>query len=423
MTQFQLPRGTQDVLPADWRLRFRIQDTARRRFEAAGFGRISTPTFEHTELFHRGVGEATDIVGKETYTFEDRGGRSLTLRPEGTAGVSRAFVTHGMHREPLPVKLWYSASMFRYEKPQAGRLREHEQMGCEVLGSDAPLVDAEVIALQAGIYRDLGLPDLRLQLNSVGSGEARAAYREALVAFLEPHAAELDADSRERLHTNPLRILDSKDPGTQAIVADAPRLTEFLTAEDRDHLERLCALLDGIGIDYELDPLLVRGLDYYTRTVWEFTSSALGAQSTVGAGGRYDGLVAALGGPETPAVGFGTGIERIVLCLEAMGAGDDGHAIDAYIGIRPDAQAAAWTLAFQMATWLRDAGRSVELDLGARSPKGQAKQAARVGASIRVLVDDDGAHLFQRGSFDATPLGSDPSTAHAQLLARVGWPA
>ncbi|MCW2923751.1 MAG: hisS, partial [Thermoleophilia bacterium] len=321
---FAPPRGTQDVLPAAWALRARILDAARARFERAGFGRISTPTFEHTELFHRGVGETTDIVGKETYTFEDRGGRSLTLRPEGTAGVSRAFVTHGLHREPMPVKLWYSASMFRYEKPQAGRLREHEQLGCESMGGELPSVDAEVISVQAGIYRDLGLPDLVLHLNSVGSGEARAAYREALVAYLAPFREDLDRDSQERLDANPLRILDSKDPRTREIIADAPTLPDFLTPEDRAHFDGIRRLLDAAGVEHVVDPLLVRGLDYYTRTVWEFTSSALGAQSTVGAGGRYDGLVERLGGPATPAVGFGTGIERIVLCLEAMGVEETG---------------------------------------------------------------------------------------------------
>jgi histidyl-tRNA synthetase len=413
------PRGTQDVLPADWRLRFRVHDTARRRFESAGFGRISTPTFEHTELFHRGVGESTDIVGKETYTFEDRGGRSLTLRPEGTAGVSRAFVAAGLHREPQPVKLWYSMSMFRYEKPQAGRLREHEQLGCEALGSELPAVDAEVIAVQAGIYRDLQLPDLVLQLNSVGSAAARAAYRDALVAYLTPHAAELDPDSRERLATNPLRILDSKDERTRQIVQDAPKLPQYLTDEDRAHFDRVCSLVDAAGIDYVVDPLLVRGLDYYTRTVWEFTSSALGAQSTVGAGGRYDGLVQQLGGPDTPAVGFGTGVERIVLCLEALGETSDARPTDAFVGVHPDAGDAAWTKAFRVATQLRERGRCVELHLAGRSPKNQAKQSARLGAVVRVLVDDLGARMFLRGDFDGVDLPSDVDAAIGQVDAQL----
>lgn len=414
-----LPRGTQDVLPADWRLRARVLDTARARFEGAGFGRISTPTFEHTELFHRGVGEATDIVGKETYTFEDRGGRSLTLRPEGTAGVSRAFVEGGLHREPLPVKLWYSMSMFRYEKPQKGRLREHEQLGCEVLGSELAAVDAEVIAVQAGIYRDLGLPDLTLQVNSVGSGDARAAYREALVAYLRPFEAELDRDSRERLATNPLRILDSKDERTREIVADAPRLPQFLTDDDRRHLDQVLALVDAAGIDHVLDPLLVRGLDYYTRTVWEFTSSALGAQSTVGAGGRYDGLVQQLGGPETPAVGFGSGIERIVLCLDALGQKTSARPTDAFVGVRPDAGDAAWSRAFRIATQLRERARHVELDLGGRSPKGQVKQASRLGATVRVLVDDLGARMFLPGDHDGVDLPADIDASIGQVDAQL----
>ncbi|MCW2928416.1 MAG: hisS [Thermoleophilia bacterium] len=417
--QISLPRGTQDVLPASWRLRNRVLDTARRRFEAAGFGRISTPTFELTELFHRGVGEQTDIVGKETYTFEDRGGRSLTLRPEGTAGVSRAFVANGLHREPLPVKLWYSASMFRYEKPQAGRLREHEQLGCEVLGSEHAAVDAEVIAVQAGIYGDLGLPDLTLHLNSVGSTEARAAYRDALVAYLTPLADELDRDSQERLATNPLRILDSKDPRTRELIQDAPKLPAFLTDEDRTHFELICTLLDVAGITYVVDPLLVRGLDYYTRTVWEFTSSALGAQSTVGAGGRYDGLVQQLGGPATPAVGFGTGIERIVLCLEALGQSSASRPVDAYVGVRPDATKAAWTRAFRIATQLRERGRAVELDLGGRSVKGQAKQASKLDATLRVLVDDLGATLFLPGDYEGADLPPDVEASIGQVDAQL----
>lgn len=413
-----VPRGTQDVLPAEWRLRFRVLDTARRRFEAAGFGRISTPTFEHTELYHRGVGETTDIVGKETYTFEDRGGRSLTLRPEGTAGVSRAFVDH-FQREAPPVKLWYSAPMFRYEKPQAGRLREHEQLGCEVLGSELAVVDAEVIAVQAGIYRDLELPGLVLQLNSVGSSEARAAYRTALVNYLTPLAAELDEDSRERLVTNPLRILDSKDSRTRELLQDAPKLPQFLTDDDRTHFERVCALVAAAGIEYVVDPLLVRGLDYYTRTVWEFTSTALGAQATVGAGGRYDGLVQQLGGPHTPAVGFGTGIERIVLCLDALGQKTQARPTDAYVGVQPDAGDAAWTRAFRIATQLRERGRYVELDLGSRSAKGQAKQASKLDVVLRVLVDDLGTRMFLRGDFDGTDLPAGVEAAIGQVDAQI----
>lgn len=418
MTKFPQPRGTQDVLPASWRRRARVLDVARARFEAAGFGRISTPTFEHTELFHRGVGEATDIVGKETYTFEDRGGRSLTLRPEGTAGVARAFVNHGMHREPLPVKLWYAASMFRYEKPQAGRLREHEQIGCELFGSALPAADVEVIATQAAIYRELGLPNLQLHLNSVGSGEARAAYRAALVDYLEPYRPELDADSVERLTTNPMRILDSKVPRTIEIVADAPRLPEYLTAADRAQLDTICMLLDGIDVPFVLDPTLVRGLDYYTSTVWEFSSNALGAQSAVGGGGRYDALVEQFGGAPTPAVGFGSGVERIVLCLEAMEAAGDSAAMDVYIGVDDPQSAAGWSRALQLATHLRDAGRRVELDLAGRSAKGQHKHAARLGARCRVLASTQSMQLVERGSFDPTELPADPAAAAHALAAR-----
>lgn len=413
------PRGTQDILPVNWRLRSRVLDGARRHFERAGFGRITTPTFEHTELFHRGVGEATDIVGKETYTFTDRGNRSLTLRPEGTAGVSRAFVSAGMHREPLPVKLWYAMPMFRYEKPQAGRLREHEQLGCEVLGSDLALVDAEVLSIQAGIYKELGLPDLKLHINSIGSTQARLRYRSGLVEYLTPFAQELDPDSRERLLTNPLRILDSKDSRTQQIVQSAPRLVEFLTSDDRSHFDEVCGLLNAIDIDFAVNPFLVRGLDYYTRTVWEFSSSALGAQSTIGAGGRYDGLVKQLGGVETPAVGFGTGVERIVLCLEAMQAQAPSSLTDVFIGISPDATPEAGQHAFALANALRERGQIVELDLGGRSVKGQIKLASRMQASIRVLVDNQGMRMFARRDFDGVELSHDVGRSLEMISANL----
>ncbi|MCW2961537.1 MAG: histidyl-tRNA synthetase [Thermoleophilia bacterium] len=419
MTQFQVPKGTQDVLPADWRLRFRIFDAARRRFDAAGYGRISTPTFEHTELFHRGVGEATDIVSKETYTFDDRGGRSLTLRPEGTAGVARAFANHGLHREPLPVKLWYSASMFRYEKPQSGRLREHEQLGCELFGSSLPAADAEAMSIQAGIYRDLGLPDVVLHVNSIGSGESRERFRAALVDYLTPFASELDADSQTRLQVNPLRILDSKDPRTREIVAGAPLLPDYLTAEDTEHFDAVCRLLDAAEVAYVRDPLLVRGFDYYTSTVWEFTSSALGAQSAVGAGGRYDALVEAFGGPSTPAVGFGTGVERIVLCLAAMEETENARRFDAYVGVAPDAASGAWTKAFRIASALRERGRAVEIDLAGRSAKGQAKQASKLSVSTRIFIDDLGGRMFLKGDFEGVDLPPDVETAIAHVDAQL----
>ena len=419
MTQYSPPRGTQDVLPADWRLRHRVLDAARQRFEAAGYGRISTPTFEHSELFHRGVGEATDIVAKETYDFEDRGGRRLTLRPEGTAGVARSYVTHGLHREPLPVKLWYSASMFRYEKPQAGRVREHEQLGCEAFGSEHPAVDAELICLLDGLYRDLGVPGVSLRLNTIGSGEARRSYREALVAYLEPRAAELDADSRERLSTNPLRILDSKDPGTREVLGGAPELHGYLEPADREHFAMVRAMLDAAGVDYAVDQQLVRGLDYYTRTVFEFQCDRLGAQSTIGGGGRYDGLVEALGGPATPAVGFGSGIERIVLALGSEEGHEADRQVDAYVGVQPDAGGSAWTRAFRLTVALRERGRSVELDLAGRSPKGQAKQSARLGAPLRVLVDDLGARMFLRGDFDGVDLPADVDATIGQVDAQL----
>jgi histidyl-tRNA synthetase len=418
-TKFSLPRGTQDVLPSAWSVRTHILDIARARFESAGFGRISTPTFEHSELFHRGVGESSDIVSKETYTFEDRGGRSLTLRPEGTAGVARAFVNHGLHREPLPAKLWYVSNMFRYEKPQAGRLREHSQIGCELFGSDSPAADVEVISVQAGIYRDLGLPNLQLHINSIGSGASRAAYRTALVSYFEPLSGELDDDSRARLATNPLRILDSKHPRTAELVAEAPKLTEYLTTDDRARINAICELLTAVEIEYVIDPTLVRGLDYYTSTVWEFSSNALGAQSAVGAGGRYDALVEQFGGSAMPAVGFGSGLERIELCLAAMGESEERATADVYVGVRPGAGTGAWATALRLTSALRDLGRAVEVDLAGRSEKGQAKQASRLDTVVRVLVDDLGARMFLRGDYEGVDLPTDASSATGQIDAQL----
>lgn len=411
---FSPPRGTQDVLPDAWVQRHRVLDVARARFERAGYGRISTPTFEHTELFQRGVGETTDIVSKEMYTFTDRSDRSLTLRPEGTAGVARAYVNHGMHRQPLPVKLWYFAPMFRYEKPQAGRLREHYQLGCEVMGSELPAVDAELIALLHGIYDELGVAGLTLRLNSIGSTASRAVYLDALVGYLRQYEADLDADSRTRLERNPLRILDSKDPRTREIIAGAPTITDHLDAPDRAHFDAVQELLAAVGVAATLDPLLVRGLDYYTRTVFEFSSPALGAQDTVGAGGRYDGLVEQVGGPPTPAVGFGCGVERLVL---ALGGGDEDQTaaaatpVDAYIGV---ADADGWPAALAVAERLRADGARVETDLMERSRKGQSKQAARLDAHVWVQVGATEAHFEDRRA------RTHETIPTAELAGRIG---
>ncbi|HSD79268.1 MAG TPA: histidine--tRNA ligase, partial [Solirubrobacteraceae bacterium] len=313
---FQAPRGTYDVLPEQAVARDGVERAARRVLQAAGYRRIETPAFESTELFARSVGASTDIVQKEMYTFEDAGGRSLTLRPEGTAPVCRAYLEHGMHKLAKPVKLWYLSSFFRYERAQAGRYRQFWQVGAEAIGSDDPSVDAESILLLHALLQDLGVRDVRLRLSSLGTPETRAVYREKLQAHLRAHSDRLAGEVRERIDLNPLRAFDSEHAGTQAVMSEAPRLLDELAPDDAEHFATVRALLDAADVAYEIDPTLVRGLDYYTRTVFEFTSDALGAQSGVGGGGRYDGLVEQLGGPRTPGMGWAAGIERILLAAE-----------------------------------------------------------------------------------------------------------
>jgi histidyl-tRNA synthetase len=384
------PKGTHDVLGPESRLRQLVVDVAREAFERYGYQRVVTPTFEETEVFVRGVGTSTDIVRKEMYTFQDQGGRSLSLRPEGTASVVRAFVQHGMHKQPLPVKLWYVAPMFRYEAPQAGRYREHWQVGAEAIGSDDPLLDAEVIALLDGIYRRLGLTGLRLRLGSMGDPGSRGPYREKLVAYLAAHEADLDEDARERMRINPLRLFDTKHPRVAEIMAGAPKLLDNLSPAAQEHRERVNEALERLGIAWEEDPTLVRGFDYYTMTVFEFTSDALGAQSAVGGGGRYDGLVEGLGGPPTPGIGFGAGIERIVLALEAQGA-DAGPALDCYVAVvDPDLRLGMLPVVER----LRAAGLRCESDLRGRSLKAMMKHAATLGARHAVIF---GAREHERG--------------------------
>lgn len=376
------PRGTRDVLPDEARLRRRIIEVATDAFARYGYGQIITPTFEETEVFVRGVGTSTDVVRKEMYTFEDRSGRSLTLRPEGTAPVMRAFVEHGMHKRPLPVKLWYMAPMFRYEAPQAGRYREHTQLGAEAIGSADPLLDAEVIALLHEIYTRLELPGLRLLLGSMGDPESRGPYRERLVEYLRRFEGDLDEDARERMRDNPLRLFDSKDEAVKAIMADAPKLLDHLSPAAQAHRERVLESLALLGIAYEEDPTLVRGFDYYTMTVFEFTSTHLGAQSAVGGGGRYDGLVEQLGGPPTPGIGFGTGVERITLALQAIGA-DVPPALDVYLAV-PDEDLRRRLLPLLLE--LRAAGLRCEADMRGRGLKAMMKHAAALGARRVVIV-------------------------------------
>ena len=380
----QAPKGTFDILPAGSRARERVETVAAQVFARAGFGRIETPVFEDTELFHRSVGETTDIVQKEMFTFDDLGGRSITLRPEGTAAVCRAYVEHGMHKLPQPVKLWYSGPFFRYEAPQAGRYRQFHQLGAETIGSDDPLADAESIMLLSDLLAELEVPGVKLHLASLGSAEARAEHRDELRSYLGEHSDEVSGDVRARIDANPLRAFDAKDEPTKRVMAEAPKLIDRLAGEDLEHLGEVRSLLDAAGIAYEIDPTLVRGLDYYTRTVFAFTAEGLGAQSEIGGGGRYDGLVAELGGPETAAIGWAAGIERILL---ALGESDAPARSDVFIAVAEPAQRPA---ALALATELRHAGLVANLDLAGRSLKGQLKQANRVGARQTVILEGEG---------------------------------
>jgi histidyl-tRNA synthetase len=382
--EFKAPRGTFDALPGDQPARQRIEDTARRILEAAGYRRIETPAFEDTDLFARGVGQSTEIVQKQMFSFTDRGDRALTLRPEGTASVCRAYIEHGMHKLPQPVKLWYSGPFFRHERPQSGRYRQFHQLGAEAIGSDEPLVDAELIILLNDLIAELGVASVRLRLGSLGSPAARRAYVERLRDYLRSHEAELSKDVVARLDANPLRAFDSDHEGTRAVMAGAPKLLDSLDADDAAHFEAVRGLLDRQGIAYEVDPTLVRGLDYYTRTVFEFESAKLGAQSGLGGGGRYDGLVEQLGGPPTSAAGWAAGVERLALALDADAAGPP---TDAFIVAGDGARERA----LAVVTELRRAGLAADLDLAGRAAKGQMKQADRSGARYAVIVEEDGS--------------------------------
>jgi len=379
--KLQAPRGTLDVQPADGRRRLRIQRIAAELLGRAGYEPFDTPVFEDTELFARGVGASTDIVQKEMFTFEDKAGRSLTLRPEATAAICRAYVEHGMHKLPQPVKLWTWGPFFRHEAPQAGRFRQFTQVDVEALGSDDPSLDAELILLLAELIERAGAGPARLRLSSLGTPETRAAYLDELRGHLRDHEGELSEDVRDRLEANPLRAFDADHAGTQAVMAGAPRLLDRLDPADAEHFADVCALLDAAGQAYEIDSTLVRGLDYYTRTVFEFESERLGAQAALGGGGRYDRLIEELGGPPTPGVGWAAGIERILLASEAEPESDS----RVYIALaKPDAMADA----FGLAQRLRGQGIRTEIEQAGRSMKGQLKQADRIGARATVILGD-----------------------------------
>ncbi|MBD1996403.1 histidine--tRNA ligase [Leptolyngbya sp. FACHB-541] len=383
MGAIQALRGTRDILPEEVSYWQRVETAARDILGRSAYREIRTPIFEQTDLFERGIGEATDVVGKEMYTFKDRGDRSLTLRPENTAGVIRAFIEHHLHAQGGVQRLWYTGPMFRYERPQAGRQRQFHQLGAELVGSPDPRADAEVIAIATDLLQSLGLKALRMDLNSVGTIADRQTYREALVAYFTPHQAELDADSQDRLTRNPLRILDSKDERTKAIAQDAPSILDYLSPNSQKHFDRVRQLLEDLGISYQLNSRLVRGLDYYTHTAFEIISDDLGAQSTVCGGGRYDGLVAELGGPETPAVGWAIGLERLILLLQQQSLAT--AAIDFYLVSRGDRAEAQ---ALKLAQTLRQLGFAAELDLSGSAFGKQFKRADRSGAVACLILGD-----------------------------------
>jgi histidyl-tRNA synthetase len=410
MGTIQSIRGTRDILPEEVTFWQNVEATARRILRDAAYREIRTPIFEPTELFERGIGEATDVVGKEMYTFVDRGDRSVTLRPEGTAGVVRSLIEHKLFGSGGVQRLWYTGPMFRYERPQAGRQRQFHQIGIEVLGSADPRADAETIAVATDLLQALGLQNLRLEINSVGNADDRSRYRQALIDYLTPYKAELDADSQDRLDRNPLRILDSKDPQTQNIVVDAPNLLEYLGETSRSHFDRVCQLLTDLGIAFQLNPRLVRGLDYYTHTAFEIISDDLGAQATVCGGGRYDGLVGQLGGPETPAVGWAIGLERLIVLLQNLHS-QAPLSLDFYLISRGNL---AESQALSLARQLRLAGFSVELDLSGSAFGKQFKRADRSGA-IACLVLGDAEAQAETVNLKWLATGEQETIAQADL--------
>jgi histidyl-tRNA synthetase len=380
-----------DVLGEQAAARATLEERAKAILEGAGYERIETPVLEATELFARGVGASTDIVQKEMFTLEDGGGRSLTLRPEGTAPVCRAYVEHGMHKRKQPVKLWYLSSFFRHERAQAGRYRQFWQVGAEALGSEDPAVDAESIVLLATLLDEIRVTDVRLRLSSLGNSDSRSEYRERLQAHLRAHEASLSEDVRGRIELNPLRAFDSEHPGTVRVMETAPRLLEHLGRDDAEHFAEVRALLDTANVPYEVDSTLVRGLDYYTRTVFEFTSDSLGAQSGVGGGGRYDGLVEMINGPPapgppTPGMGWAAGVERILLAGEVGGLLINAASpVDLFVALdAPDADLRR--AAFGLLAEARSAGLTAQMELAGRSLKGQLGYADALGARYVAIV-------------------------------------
>jgi len=410
-------RGFNDILPESVKRWHYIEDAARGVFERYGFSEIRTPVLEFTELFQRSIGAATDIVEKEMYTFDDRDGSSLTLRPEGTAGVVRAFIEHSMGRKSAVTKLYYMGTMYRHERPQKGRYRAFNQIGAEYLGSDEPYADAETITMLWRFLEEIGLADaLTLELSSLGDGESRAGYKDKLVDYFSAHVNELCGDCTRRLEENPLRILDCKKERCSALAEGAPSILDNLSEESRRHFEAVMGALDATGVPYTLNPRIVRGLDYYCKTVFEITTAELGAQNAVAAGGRYDGLVEELGGKPTPAVGFAVGMERLILLLEKVSPEGFDRRPDAFIAyVGEEAKAKAYGLADE----LRRGGLFVELEYEGRSLKSQLKRADKLGAGYAVIIGEDelGRGIVKLRDMES---GTEEDVAPDGLSARLG---
>jgi histidyl-tRNA synthetase len=410
--KIERPRGTHDVVPAEMPLWELVTGEIERLCALYGYRRIITPVFEDTALFVRTSGLGSDLVQKEMYTFTDRGDRSLTLRPEATPPIARAYLEHGMHREPQPVKLYAIASFYRYAAPQRGRYREHWQASVEAIGSDDPAVDAELIQLYDTLLRRLGVADYRLELNSIGCRACRPAYLEKLGAWLDENSSRLDEETREKMHSNPLRVLDNiaaKPPAVRAALAEAPAIGDFLCADCAAHFAAVRSDLEAAGVAFELVPTLVRGLDYYTRTTWEFVGAEAGAQSSLSGGGRYDYLVEDIGGPHTPGVGFGAGIERLLLALEDAGVTAQPTSIDVFFALEegaPRREVTRWLAE------LRAHGVSADTDYAGRSLRGQLTQAARLGASTTAVVGGQATVL-------RSATRPDETIEHSEVVARL----
>lgn len=382
------PRGTEDILPADSPLWQRMEQAAREVCAAFGYGEIRTPVFEDTALFQRGVGDTTDVVQKEMYTFEDKGGRSITLRPEGTASLARSFIENSLYADPQPTKLFYLISCYRYEKPQSGRLREFHQFGIECFGGTSDATDAEVITLALSFFQKLGVEGLKLNLNSIGCPVCKKDYNEKLRAYFTQHKEKLCETCHGRLEKNPMRIIDCKSEICSAIAKDAPKMIDHLCPDCKEHLDKTLAYLDAVGIDYTINPDIVRGLDYYTRTVFEITSDALGAQSTVCGGGRYNGLVEELGGKPTEGIGFAVGLERLAMIMKSQGLSDTTQKKTPRLYIAAIGDSADLT-AMKLVYDLRQKGIWAERDLCERSVKAQMKYANKLGAAYSMVLGDD----------------------------------